>query len=72
MRSHLWAGMGLSLHTFQMGKDGPVVSSHGGKAVIARGFELAQLNLKMLDEPFADGEKIQCPAKEIGNSGNKP
>ncbi|OEH80461.1 hypothetical protein cyc_01044 [Cyclospora cayetanensis] len=52
----------------KMGKDGAVVSSHGGKAVVARGFELLQLNLKLLDEPFADGEKVQCPAKEIGNS----
>ncbi|KAL8272624.1 hypothetical protein Esti_003412 [Eimeria stiedai] len=52
----------------KMGKEGPVVSSHGGKAVLARGFDLLQLNLKMLDESFADGEKIQCPTKEIGRS----
>ncbi|KAL8438380.1 hypothetical protein ACSSS7_000229 [Eimeria intestinalis] len=55
----------------KMGKEGPVVSSHGGKAVLARGFDLLQLNLKMLDESFADGEKIQCPTKEIGRSGTR-
>ncbi|CDJ44472.1 coatomer protein complex subunit beta, putative, partial [Eimeria tenella] len=52
----------------KMGKDGPVVSCHGGKAVVARGFELLQFNLKAIDENVPDGEKVQCPAKEIGNS----
>ncbi|KAL8435645.1 hypothetical protein Efla_007278 [Eimeria flavescens] len=52
----------------KMGKEGPVVSAHGGKAILARGFDLVQLNLRLLDEAFADGEKIQhLPAKPVAS-----
>ena len=63
----------LLLVAAQMGKDGPVVSAHTGKVVAARGFELLQFNLKQIDAAAAaaaaDGEKVQCPSKEIGTSG---
>ncbi|KFG37708.1 putative COPI protein, partial [Toxoplasma gondii FOU] len=50
-----------------MGKEQPVASLHSGKAVVARGFEILQVNLRLLEEQqYQDGERLPVAYKELG------
>ncbi|KYK71532.1 putative COPI protein [Toxoplasma gondii TgCatPRC2] len=51
----------------KMGKEQPVASLHSGKAVVARGFEILQVNLRLLEEQqYQDGERLPVAYKELG------
>ncbi|PFH35779.1 putative COPI protein [Besnoitia besnoiti] len=51
----------------KMGKEQPVASLHSGKAVVARGFEVLQVNLRLLeDQQYQDGERLPVAYKELG------
>lgn len=54
-----------------MGKEQPVASLHTGKAVVARGFEILQANLRLLEEEenYRDGERLPVAYKDLGHCG---
>ncbi|PHJ17469.1 coatomer subunit beta -2-like [Cystoisospora suis] len=53
----------------KMGKEQPVASLHSGKAVVARGFEILQVNLRLLEEEesYRDGERLPVAYKDLGH-----
>lgn len=61
-------GYDESTVVIKVGNENPTVSFNNGRAIWAKQNEIQLTNLKALKDEVKDGEEINLPAKELGNS----